>query len=78
MKHGRKEWLAAIAGARQGPTTQSLWRDAILDQLADAQCAIRDLMPDYAEECIQTALAMLRDERQGKPASDIIRHIAPP
>ena len=64
--------------ARAIPTQESLWRDAILDQLVDAQCAIRDAMPGYARECIVNALAMLDDASAGKPAATILAiHLKP-
>lgn len=59
--------------ARTKPTNESLWRDAILDQLTDAACAVRDLMPSYALECIEKAKAMIEDADRGKPAADILR-----
>jgi hypothetical protein len=60
------------AEARAKPTEESLWRDAILDQLVDAQCAIRDAMLSYARECIVNALAMLDDACAGKPSRLIL------
>lgn len=59
--------------ARMQPTRESLWQDAILDQLTDAACAVRDLMPSYALECIKKAKAMIEDANRGKPAADILR-----
>lgn len=35
-------------------------RDAVLDQLTDIRCAIRDGQRAYAEECIATAERLLR------------------
>jgi hypothetical protein len=57
-------------------TNAELWRDAILDQLVDAQCAIRDGSPafdDYARECMVNALAMFDDAKRDKPASLILK-----